>query len=343
MLADEDLIKQAKKIHLRYISDAGPGIKRVKHGREFKYLDHSGHVVANQNVLERIKALVIPPAWKEVWISPLENSHLQATGIDDKGRKQYLYHPDWLALCNEDKFSKLVDFGKLLPKIRQNNLSNLKKAKLSKEKVLSTIVWLLEHTFIRIGNDEYAKDNQSFGLTTLRNRHVSVRGSQIKFEFVGKSGVNHLVSISHPSVAKTIKQCIELPGYELFKCIDADGQRETIDSGDVNAFLQELSGEEITAKEFRTWGATVLAASNLNSLGKAEAEKEKQYIKQTIKEVAKHLRNTPSVAQKYYIHPTIISTYSKNLLIPHFQRVTRTIPLLSQSEVKVLTLLEKYS
>lgn len=343
MLADSDLIKQAQKIHLRYISDDRPGIRRMKTGKEFKYIDSNGSRISNQNTIERIKNLSIPPAWKDVWISPLENSHLQAVGFDDKNRKQYIYHADWLILCNEDKFNKLVDFGKLLPKIRKYTNSNLYKSNLSKERILSTIVWLLEHTFIRIGNDEYARDNKSFGLTTLHNKHVNVRGSNIKFEFMGKSGVKHLLTINHPTIAKTIKQCIELPGYELFQCIDTDRQRHVIDSGDVNEFLQQLTGEDISAKEFRTWGATVLAATHLNTLGFVNADEEKKNIKETVKHVSKHLRNTPSVCQKYYIHPTIINTYSKNILIPYFQKTARKIPFMLQNEVKVLNLLEKYS
>jgi DNA topoisomerase I len=344
MLADPKLINQAKKIHLRYISDSGPGIRRYKHGKIFKYINPNGTVIVNQNTLERIKKLIVPPAWKDVWISPLEQSHLQATGFDQKGRKQYIYHPDWLTLCNQDKFNKMIDFGKILPEVRKYINANLKDTRLSKEKVLATIIWLLEHTFIRVGNDEYARDNKSFGLTTLRNKHVDIHGSQVKFEFKGKSGIEHLVTISHPTVAKTIKQCVELPGYELFKCVDTSGNKHIIDSGDVNQFLKSLTGEEVTAKEFRTWGATVLAAIHLNSLGQSEEpEVEPKNIQETVKHVAKHLRNTPKVCEKYYIHPTIIKTYTKKILIPHFQRKAQTIYLMSSNEVKTLTLLEKYS
>lgn len=345
MLADDELIKTARRKHLRYISSSMPGIRRTKKGDEFKYFDPNGITIYNKNTLERIKTLNIPPAWRDVWISPLEDSHLQATGFDDKDRKQYIYHEDWVALSSENKFEKLLDFANVLPIIRQKVSSSLKLDPLSKKRVLATIIWLLEHTFIRVGNDEYAKDNKSYGLTTLRGKHVKVTGPQIKFEFKGKSGVPHLVHISHPSVAKTIKECIELPGYEIFKCIDENGNKHIIDSADVNEFLQDISGKGITAKEFRTWGGTVLAAVNFNMLGHAETiTQEAKNITQTVKEVAKHLRNTPTVCKKYYIHPTVITTYTKKILIPHFQlNLNEKLNFMSPNEYKVVTLLQKYS
>lgn len=345
MLAQNDLIKLAKKIHLRYIPDSIPGIKRSKYGKGFKYIDPNGVTISNLNTIQRINELSIPPAWKNVWISPYPQGHLQATGVDNKERKQYIYHEDWKQLCSEDKFHKLIDFAKGLPDLRNFIYANLSPNNLSRKKVLSTIIWLLEKTFIRIGNDEYAKDNNSFGLTTLRNRHVQVKGPNIKFQFIGKSGIEHLVNISHPSIAKTIKKCVELPGYELFKCIDEDGSKHIIDSQDVNDFLQEITGREITAKDFRTWGGTVLAATHLNRLGQfLDEAAHKNNIAQTVKEVSKHLRNTPSVCKKYYIHPTIFYTYSKKILVPHFQRKsTKKLNRFSVSENKVLTLLQKHA
>jgi DNA topoisomerase I len=344
MLADQGLIKAAQKIHLRYIADAIPGLRRARSGKSFKFIDQNGVTIYNQNTIERIKLLAIPPAWKDVWISPRDDSHLQATGFDSKDRKQYIYHPDWIKLTQEDKFNKLVGFAELLPEVRNQIRNHLSKRDLSKEKVLATIVWLLEHTFIRIGNDEYARDNDSFGLTTLRNRHVKIRGPKIKFEFIGKSGVPHLVNISHPTVAKTIKQCIELPGFELFKCFDEGGNKLIIDSSDVNAFLKDISGEEISAKEFRTWGGTVLAATNLNKLGQGDDKTQENNLILTVKEVSKHLRNTPAVCRKYYIHPTVTGTYQKKVLVPHFQsKLKKKIDLLTVDEMKVLTLLQKYS
>ncbi|MBI4059355.1 DNA topoisomerase IB [Candidatus Microgenomates bacterium] len=353
----DKLIKKAHQIHLRYVLDSSPGIRRsrvglpagadkpAQAGQSFKYFDPNGVTIHNQNTLSRIKGLAIPPAWKDVWISPLEQGHLQATGFDKKGRKQYIYHADWRTLCEEDKFDSLIDFAALLPQLRSRVNNLLRTSTLSKEKVLAAIVWLLEHTFIRVGNDEYARENQSFGLTTLRDRHVSIRGSNIKFEFMGKSGVFHLVKISHPTVARTIKECSELPGYELFKCVDEDGVKHIIDSSDVNNFLQEITGCEISAKDFRTWGGTVLAASNLNSLGYFEdRETEEKNISLVVKEVAKHLRNTPKVCRKYYIHPTVITTYSQKILVPHFQnKSAKKLDFMSKDEYKVLTLLQKYS
>lgn len=355
MQADEKLIKAARKINLRYVPDSSPGIRRAclgsteskwaKAGEKFKYFDPNGVTIHNLNTLERIKDLAIPPAWQDVWISPYENSHLQATGHDAKNRKQYIYHADWSVLCSENKFDKLIDFAKSLPNIRQKVQVDFRLNPLSKRRVLAAIVWLLEHTFIRIGNDEYVKENNSYGLTTLRGRHVKISGPKIKFEFKGKSGIEHLVRISHPTVAKTIKECIDLPGYELFKCVDENGEKHTIDSSDVNLFLQEITGNEISAKEFRTWGATVLAALHLNKLGEARDEQEEgSFIKTTIKEVAKHLRNTPTVCRKYYIHPTIITTYSKKILVPHLQsNHIKKRKFMSTDEYKILTLLQKYS
>lgn len=343
MIADPELIKAAKKIHLRYISDNIDGIRRVRKHKGFKYIDPNGVVIRNQNEILRINKLAIPPAWKNVWISPYTHSHLQATGYDNKGRKQYIYHKDWIELCQEDKFNKLIDFASKLPEIRSYVTEHLNSRNLTKKQVIATIIWLLEHTFIRVGNDEYAQANDSFGLTTLRNRHLKLRGTNIKFEFRGKSGIDHLVSINHPVIAKTLKKCIELPGYELFKCIDDKGNKHIIDSGDVNQFLKEITGEETTAKEFRTWGGTVLAAVKLNKLGLFEDEEmEKTNIITTVKEVSKHLRNTPDVCRKYYIHPTVIHTYSRNILIPHFEKNHGKKPGMRDNEYKVLTLLEKY-
>ncbi len=344
-MPDPDLIRQARRINLRYIPDSRPGIRRARAGRGFKYFDPNGVTVYNTNTLARINALSIPPAWRDVWISPYDEGHLQATGFDKKNRKQYLYHTDWLKLTSEDKFDRLIDFAQTLPSIREKVYADLHTRGLNKDKVLATIVWLLERTFIRIGNEEYAKQNNSYGLTTLRGRHVKVVGQKIKFEFIGKSGVPHFVQINHKAVAKTIKKCIELPGYELFKCVDENGNKRIIDSLDVNNFLQELTGQELSAKEFRTWGATVLAGVNLNNLGQAvDKEELGENISKTVKLVAKHLRNTPKVCEKYYIHPTIVKTYSKKLLVPHFHKNhAKKQKFMSVAEHNVLTLLEKYS
>ena len=341
----EELLKSARRANLRYTTDSIIGIKRVKSGKVFKYVDQNGVNIYNKNTEERIDCLGIPPAWKNVWISPFEDSHLQATGVDSKGRKQYIYHSDWIAVCSENKFSKLIDFGQTLPEIRKKVASDMKDKRLSKNKILATVIWLLEHTFIRVGNDEYVKENKSYGLTTLRSKHVKVSGPNIKFAFRGKSGIDHLVTINHPIVAKTIKACVELPGYELFKCVDEDGNRHIIDSSDVNEFLKEVTGEDVSAKEFRTWGGTVLSGVSFHKLGHADTkELEEENIKLTVKEVSKHLRNTPKIARAYYIHPTIISTYQKKILVPHFDKITKKVDnFLTMDESRVLTLLQKYT
>ena len=309
---------------LRFYSDTSAGFFRQKVGRstnQFDYYDLDGKKIRDTAVLERIGELAIPPAWKNVWVSPKKNSHLQATGIDDRGRKQYLYHPDWIRATQEAKFSKLSEFGLQLPQIRSKVSHDMNRKVLDKQKLIATIVWLLEHTFIRIGNDQYAKENNSYGLTTLRNKHVSVRGSDIVFKFRGKSGVNHLLEISNPIVAKTIKKCIELPGYELFQFIDEDGDRHIIDSADVNQFLKHVTQNDFSAKDFRTWGATTLSAQNLYQAGQWEDEKSlKSTVHSTVKAVSQHLGNTVSVCRNYYIHPTVIESYEKQLLIPHFEK-----------------------
>ena len=330
---------------LRFYSDASPGFFRQKVGRNFDYYDLDGKKIRDHKILQRIMSLTIPPAWKNVWISPKRNGHLQATGIDDRGRKQYIYHPDWVKATQESKFSKLKDFGLSLPKIRSKVRHDLENKQLDKQRLLATIVWLLEHTFIRIGNDAYAKENNSFGLTTLRNRHVDVRGTTITFNFRGKSGIDHVLQISNPVVAKTIKKCIELPGYELFKFIDADGDRHVVDSADVNAFLKDVTQDDFTAKDFRTWGATTLSATNFYKEGPWEDKKVlPKMINQNVKSVASHLGNTVSVCRNYYIHPAVIKSYEENILIPHFEKHKGKSkePGLSWDEYAVIDLLQKY-
>lgn len=330
---------------LKYINDSVSGITRNRVKDGFTYYDPNGVKIYNENILLRIKELGIPPAWENVWISPFSHGHIQATGQDAKGRKQYLYHKEWSKMQKENKFDKVVFFGKSLPKVRRRIGKDIGSRGLGKDKVVATVVWLLEHTFIRIGNDEYAKENKSFGLTTLRRKHVKMKGPTLKFEFVGKSGVNHLVDISHPKIKRIIKRCIELPGYELFQCIDEGLSKHAIDSSDVNTYLQDTTGEDISAKDFRTWGGTILSAVRLHKFGKwVDSQKAEQNISAAVKEVAKHLRNTPKVCRNYYIHPTVIKTYEKKILVPHFDRLRIfTKPKgLSRNEVGLIKLLEKY-
>lgn len=343
---DPNLAKTLKEENLRYISDKTPGFFRQRVGKNFKYYDLNGNRIKNKKVIERIEELVIPPAWDQVWISPKENTHIQVTGIDDRGRKQYIYHPDWIKIGQENKFSKMIDFGLSLPKIRQKVRFDLKIKRLEKRKILATIIWLLEHTFIRIGNEEYSKENKSFGLTTLRNRHVRVNKSSVKFNFRGKSGVEHIIEVYQPTVVNTIRHCIELPGYELFQYIDEAGNRHVIDSADVNEFLKDVTKDDFSAKDFRTWGASNLSANNFYKLGEPEDDKSlKQNIIATVKKVASHLNNTVNVCKNYYIHPTVIQTYQNKTLIPHFDTLPKSKSAargLSWDEYGLIKLLQKY-
>lgn len=344
MQISESILEAAKEARLRYIQDSLPGFKRVKAGKGYRYIDVHGNAIKNPDILKRIKELMIPPAWDYVWISPAINTHLQVTGLDDKGRKQYIYNQKWIEICQENKFNKLIPFAEKLPKIRFQVKKDMMLSELLRKKVLATIIWLLEHTFIRIGNKEYARDNNSFGLTTLRNRHVKLSGIKVRFEFKGKSGVDHIVDISHPVVAKTLKKCIELPGYQLFQCIDEEGKKHVIDSEDVNEYLHQITGEDMSAKDFRTWGGTVLSAVTLNGLGSHDNEQTlKRNLVLAVKTVASHLRNTPSVCRKYYIHPTVLESYQRNTLIPHFSKTSKKSNGLNINEYRVLTLLEKFA
>lgn len=344
---DPELKKNLKKEELHYSMDDSAGFFRQKISGKFKYYDLFGKRILNKKVQERIDKLAIPPAWKNVWISPAENTHLQATGIDDKNRKQYIYHPDWIKISQENKFSKIVDFGLSLPKIRSKIKYDMQGNIMDKRKILATIIWLLEHTFIRIGNEEYTRDNDSFGLTTLRNRHVKVKGNEIKFSFKGKSGVEAELSISNPTVAKTVKKCIELPGYVLFQYIDDNGEKHVVDSSDVNAFLKEITHDDFTAKDFRTWGATDLSANFFYRIGHSPDKKIiKKNIKDAVKKVSNHLNNTVTVCKYYYIHPTVIKTYEENILIPHFGKHVgkkSRITGLSWDEEALVKLLQKYN
>ena len=344
---DEAIIKEMKNESLRYIPDTTPGYFRQKNRNVFTYYDTDGNKIKDEPTLERIKKLVIPPAWKNVWICPKNNGHLQATGLDEKGRKQYIYHEDWTRINQENKFSKIIEFGLSLPKIRQKIQYDMRHPEMDKRKIIATVIWLLEHTFVRVGNEEYQKENNSFGLTTLRNRHAKVNGNEIIFRFRGKHGVENVVEVTNPTVAATIKKCIELPGYELFQYIDDEGKRHVIDSEDVNDFLSEITNDDFTAKDFRTWGATNLSSRILYSIGEAENKTSlEKNIRQTVKQVASHLNNTVSVCRSYYIHPTVIKTYTKKILVPHFENnksIKPHINGLSWNESALIKLLQKYS
>ena len=340
---DPDIAKKLKKEDLVYCSDSTPGFFRQKNGKDFNYYDLKGKRIRSPGIVNRLNSLKVPPAWKDAWICPKVNGHLQATGIDDKGRKQYIYHPDWIKLSQENKFSKVVDFGLSLPKIRDKVRYDLAQRSGDKRKILATVIWLLEHTIIRVGNEEYQKENNSFGLTTLRTKHAKVLGSSVTFSFRGKSGVYNTLQISNKKIAKTIRRCIELPGYELFGFIDEDGKRHVINSEDVNLFLKDVTKDDFSAKDFRTWGGTSLSANHFYNLGFPDQKKElNKNIVQTVKAVAHHLNNTIAVCKNYYIHPTVIDTYQANILIPHFKKYTKSKkPGLSWDEYALIRLLQK--
>jgi DNA topoisomerase-1 len=311
-----DPVESAKAAGLRYVSDDRPGIRRKKRGKGFTYLDPQGQTVRDPKVLERIAKLVIPPAWTDVWICVQANGHLQATGRDARGRKQYRYHPEWRTVRDETKFGKMIVFGDALPKIRARADEDLSRRGLPREKVLAAVVKLLETTLIRVGNREYMKQNNSFGLTTLRDRHVEIEGSRLYFEFRGKSGKEHSVEIQDRRLARVVKQCRDLPGQTLFQYLDDDGVRQSITSEDVNSYLREITGQDFTAKDFRTWGGTVLALSALLEVGACESEKEaNRAVVQVVKQVSGDLGNRPAICRKYYIHPQVIDTFVSGKLI----------------------------
>jgi DNA topoisomerase-1 len=298
--------------NLRYCTDDKPGYTRrkarVKGG--FHFFDREGKRITDPDEIKRIHALAIPPAYTDVWICPSKNGHLQATGRDAKGRKQYRYHPRWRETADANKYSRVLAFAAALPGLRQRVDADLARPGLPREKVLAAVVKLLETTLIRVGNEEYARTNKHYGLTTLRNRHVKVKGSIIEFSFQGKSGVDHSIELQNPRLARIVARCQELPGHELFQYLDEEGARQSIDSADVNAYLQEISGQPFTAKDFRTWAGTVLAAMALREFETFDSEATaKKNIVSAVERVAERLGNTPSVCRKCYVHPAIVEAY----------------------------------
>jgi DNA topoisomerase-1 len=300
----------ARRAGLRYVDDRRPGIRRVRTNRGFRYLKPNGQPLRDRAALKRIRTLAIPPAYEDVWICPYPNGHLQATGHDARGRKQYRYHPKWREVRDGSKYEHMVDFGRALPKLREQVARHLRLHGLPREKVLATVVRLLDETHIRVGNDEYAKQNGSFGLTTLRDHHATIHGSQLRLHFKGKSGVVHDVALNNPRLAKIVRRCRDIPGQELFQYLDDDGRRHAVNSTDVNEYLREITGKDFTAKDFRTWSATVAAAAELGSyLVFASLAEAKRNVVSAVAAVADRLRNTASVCRKCYIHPAVIDAY----------------------------------
>jgi DNA topoisomerase I len=306
----------ARGAGLRYVTDERPGIRRKKSGKGFTYAQPDGSKLSDEDVIARIRHLAIPPAWVEVWICPSADGHIQATRRDAKGRKQYRYHPLFRDARESAKYDHVVAFAKVLPAIRNKLREHMALRGLPREKVLATVVHLLETTLIRVGNDDYARQNKSYGLTTLKNRHVAVEGSEVRFRFTGKSGKQWALKVKDRRVAKIIKACQELPGQELLQYLNEDGEEEHVTSADVNAYLKEITGEDITAKDFRTWAGTVLAAIALEELETFDtAAQAKRNLRSAIERVATRLGNTPTICRKCYVHPEVLNSYLDGRLV----------------------------
>lgn len=294
--------------------------RRIKKGTGFAFVNEQGKSVPKKD-LDRLTHLAIPPAWKHVTISNDSSNYIQAVGMDAAGRKQYIYHPTWIKKNQEKKFDQMVSFGERLPTLRHTVKKHMKEKMLTQDRVIATVVWLLEHTFIRVGNKTYAEENGSYGLTTMREKHIEMEGNTVTFNFKGKSGVYHELDVTEPVIVKTIRECIDLPGYELFQYIDEDGSKRKVDATDVNNYLQTHIGSDFSAKDFRTWGGTVLAGDSLYRKGSPTCKEDREEkIGEAVTEVSKHLGNTKKICRTYYIHPVIISSYEKNILVPHFER-----------------------
>jgi DNA topoisomerase I len=341
-----DPLESAKAAGLRYVTDDEPGIRRQKRGKGFTFLDPQGKTIKDEKTLERIQKLAIPPAWTDVWICPRPNGHLQATGRDARGRKQYRYHANWREVRDETKFGRMIAFGDSLPKIRERIDRDMSQRGLGREKVLATVVKLLETTLIRVGNKEYVKQNNSFGLTTLRDQHVDVDGATLRFEFRGKSGKEHSVEVQDRRLARIVKQCRDVPGQKLFQYLDGNGERQSVSSEDVNAYLRETTGEDFSAKDFRTWGGTVLALSALLEVGACESEREaNKAVVEAIKHVSGQLGNRPAICRKYYVHPVVIQSFLEGTLRETLEDAVEDSPAdesngLRRLEAQVLRLLK---
>lgn len=335
----------AESVGLRYVSDARPGIRRRKTGSGFTYTRADGAKVCDPRVLARIKALAIPPAWTDLWICPFEDGHLQVTGRDAKGRKQYRYHARFREVRESTKYEHVVAFAHALPDIRKTVNEHMAKRGLPREKVLATVVHLLETTLIRIGSDEYAARNKSYGLTTLKNRHVAVEGNEVRFRFTGKSGKQWTLNVRDRRVAKVIKACQDLPGQELLEYVDEAGACRDVTSTDVNDYLREITGKDITAKDFRTWAGTVLAAMALSELeGFDTATQAKRNLRAAIERVAAKLGNTAAICRKCYVHPEILNCYMAGELVLELkskaeQELSSRVEGLKPEEAAVLALL----
>jgi len=335
----------AEKAGLEYVNDEEPGLRRHRRGTGFTYLGGDGKTVRDPYAIARIRSLAIPPAWTDVWICASENGHLQATGRDAKGRKQYRYHGDFVAIRDSAKYERLMEFAEVLPGLRKTIATHMALAGLPREKVLATIVHLLDITLIRVGNDSYARENDSYGITTLRNSHVRVAGGELRFHFKGKSGKSWRVTMRNRRVAKIIRSCQDLPGQHLFQYLDETGNALRITSTDVNEYLRALTGREVTAKDFRTWAGTVLAATLLHENGRSQsatagsATAAKHQIRETLQQVAVRLGNTVAICRKCYVHPSVLEAYAAGEL--RLRRVAAKDNVLRPEEAATLRFLQR--
>ena len=347
MTSDADAIAAAKSAGLRYVNAGDPGLRRVAAGRHFRYEDPAGRTVRNATILGRIKRLAIPPAWTEVWICPHADGHIQATGRDARRRKQYRYHSDWRTVRDENKYERIIAFGQALPRIRRQVERDLRRPGLGREKVLATMVRLLESTLVRVGNEEYARANGSIGLSTMRDRHVAIQRGRLEFRFRGKSGRHHHIELHDPRLAAIVRRVQELPGQELFQYVDEEGRQQDIKSEDVNDYLREIAGTDFSAKDFRTWAGTVLAAVALQEFESFDTKAEaKRNLVSAIERVAERLGNTPAVCRKCYIHPVILESYLSGATIDFLLRKTEDalshgLPGLTGAEGAVLAFLQR--
>jgi DNA topoisomerase I len=341
-----DPVESAQAAGLRYVSDTIPGIRRKKAGKGFTYAGQDGKTLRDPKELARIQSLAIPPAYTDVWICPSPHGHIQATGRDARGRKQYRYHPKWREVRDETKYGRMLAFSEVLPRIRERVDKDLSRSGLPREKVLATVVRLLECTRIRVGNDEYTRANRSFGLTTLQDRHVEISGSSLRFEFRGKSGKTHQVSLNDRRLARIVQRCQALPGEDLFQYLDDDGVRQTVGSGDINDYIRDISGQEFTAKDFRTWAGTILAVAALTEVGAWASQRQaKSNVLHAIDRVAEQLNNTRAVCRKYYVHPAVFESYLAGTMLETLRNGTKKAAKenLSSEEAAVVRLLETLS
>ena len=336
----------ARAAGLKYVADSSPGIRRVRKGKAFSFVDDKGRPIKDEKTLARIKALVIPPAWEEVWISPVPNGHIQAIGYDAKGRKQYRYHAEWRSHRDLAKYTHIIDFAKALPQIRKAAKRDLKKPGLPREKVLAATVRVMEKTLIRVGNDQYTRQNGTYGLTTLRDRHATIKGPKVVFDFRGKHNVKRHVGFTDKRLAEVVKACRDLPGEELFQYLDDNGKVVDIGNNDVNAYLKQISGQDFSAKDFRTWAGTLLAARALKAFEATDVDRQiKKNIVAAVTATAAQLGNTVAVCRKCYVHPAVFDSYMDGSLVKHLtKKIKGQLAAggegLSEEEQAVLHLLE---